>query len=218
MLATIVPVQHPIRQSLRQTKVEDAFGVLGLEREFVVFVPILLVAGQFREEARGRQLSLITHNDHLAASCDGAKCIDRLDLRRLVHDEEIERNRPRLEELRYRERAHEKDRLDLLDDGCGAFQKLPYRKVISLFCDFTVQDTQRTDTASIPGQSKSVLVRVLTAREPHAFDIQLAEAFYQTPVSLAVETLKFRMLCKDDAAHRFEIRTFECGNQRRICH
>src|SRR5258708_10344178 len=198
-----------MRQPLGQTKVQNAFRVLCLERDFVVIVPFFVVTGQLCEKARGWQLSFVANNNHLVASRDGAKSVDRLDLRRLVHYEEIERNRARLEKLRYRERTHEKDRLDLLNDGCGTLQKLPYGKVISLFCDLSVQDAERTDTTPIPRQSGGVRRCDLVPREPHAFHIQLTEAFYETPVSLAIAPFQFRMLRKDDGTHGFEVRPFE---------
>src|SRR6185437_14908790 len=116
MPAAVVPVQHPMRQTLGQAEVENAFRVSGMERELIVLVDVFFVAGQLREEAVGRQLPLVADHDHLTASRDGTKRVDRLDLRGLVYDEEVERDRSRLEELSHRERAHEKDRLDPLND------------------------------------------------------------------------------------------------------
>ena len=107
----------------------------------------LIVAGQLREESGRRQLPLVTDDDHLPASRHRAERIHGLDLRRLVDDQQIERDRPRLQELSHRERAHQEDRLDLLDDGASPFQQLPYRQMISLLGDLSVQHAQWADSA-----------------------------------------------------------------------
>lgn len=53
MLTAVVPVEHPMREPLRQAQIEDAFGILRLEGNLVIFVSIIFVARQLREEAGG---------------------------------------------------------------------------------------------------------------------------------------------------------------------
>lgn len=58
---------------------------------------------------------------------DCTQRIDRFDLRSLVDDQQIERDRALFEELGYRQRTHHEDRFDLLNDGRSPVEKLSYR-------------------------------------------------------------------------------------------
>src|SRR5260370_23305131 len=51
VLASVVPVQHAVRQPLGKPNVQNAFRILRLNGEPVFFVPLLIIASQFSAEA-----------------------------------------------------------------------------------------------------------------------------------------------------------------------
>ena len=144
----VVPSQHPAFEAARLAQGENAFeignsgGTLPmLDRGLLAVSGIGFIGDHPVEKARRRQLFLVAHDDDPAAARDKTKGVLRAQLTCLVDDEEIEIDRTRRQELRDRERAHEKNRLDFLDRAARRLHQLAQRHVSALAADFAAYHT-----------------------------------------------------------------------------
>ena len=92
------------------------------------------------EKIRRRQLLFVADDNDPPAARDKAQGIFRAHLTGLVDDQEIEIDRTRRQELRDGDRAHEKDRLDLLDGVARHLHQLAQRHVAALAADLGAYD------------------------------------------------------------------------------
>ena len=88
----------------RAGNVENAFAFLYC-RPLVFILKVVIIEGDSLEEICRRQLFWVADDDQLATPCDRADGVLRLELRCLVHDDEVKTQSLRNEVLGYRVRA-----------------------------------------------------------------------------------------------------------------
>src|SRR6202047_1105300 len=144
----VVPPQHPAFEATRLAQGKDAFEIGNwgstlpvLDRGLRAVSGIGFISAHSVEKARRRQLLLVAHDDDPAAARDKTQGVLRAQLICLVDDEEIEIDRTRWQELRDRDRAHEKNRLDFLDRAARRLHQLAQRHVSALAADFAAYHT-----------------------------------------------------------------------------
>ena len=133
-LTAVVPAQVHGGYVAGQTLVQNAFHVLF--GGGVVFLLLILAAG---EEAGGRHLPRVAHDDGVAPAPDSADGIPHRNLRGFVEDDHIEGLRIGGEILRHGKRAHEHAGLEQRGEVRNAGEQLSQRHVGSLFGELSLQ-------------------------------------------------------------------------------
>ena len=144
-----MPFQHAPREAARLTQGQNAFLAAKPRRTvekirtdiFIIpFLVVLLIRHYAIKERRRRKLFFVPNDDDLIRPRDRAKRVLRADLRRLVDNQQIKRNRRRRQELRHRYRAHQQHRLDALDGCAGSFKQLAQRNMTTVPADLATND------------------------------------------------------------------------------
>src|SRR3546814_13107271 len=122
-----MPAQHARGYAFGEAELKDALGVLGFDRDPLVDLLAVVLAGELFEKGGGRELLFIADDDALVGARAGAERIDRLDLARFVHPPDIELQSAGLEEPSNSERAHHDDGFEILDRGYRLLAQEPER-------------------------------------------------------------------------------------------
>src|SRR3546814_1790307 len=77
-----MPAQHARGYAFGEAELKDALGVLGFDRDPLVDLLAVVLAGELFEKGGGRELLFIADDDELVGARDGAERIDGLDLAR----------------------------------------------------------------------------------------------------------------------------------------
>src|SRR3546814_4783113 len=83
-----MPAQHARGYAFGEAELKDALGVLGFDRDPLVDLLAVVLAGELFEKGGGRELLFIADDDELVGARDGAERIDGLDLARFVHHQD----------------------------------------------------------------------------------------------------------------------------------
>ena len=125
--AAVVPSQVGAARGAKGYRAHHAQDALQLARllshlgelVFGIF-DFFVIVGHAVEEAGGRHLAGVSHDDGLIGADDGAQGVFRLDLRRLVEDHHVERREFGREMDGHAEGAHHENRFDALNRLSGA--------------------------------------------------------------------------------------------------
>ena len=131
MARAIVPAQPPHRLEQRARDIQNAFALFDRRARFIGIVVVLRIQRNALEETRRRKLLRIADDDNLAAARQRADRVLGLELRGLVHHDEIEfqlsgseilrnRQRPHHEARFERQRARWRNAVSAAGSGCGA--------------------------------------------------------------------------------------------------
>ena len=205
MAAAVVPAQHPFGSTARAEHAEDALEVGGGRR---LLLGIGFFIGHAVEEARGRKLPGVPHDDRLAGARDGSEGVHRSDLTGLVEDDEIETDRARWKKLGDGQGAHHEDGLDLQERVARLGHQLAKRKVPPLLLELATQDgylpaslaARQAPPVGFRHQGPVVLEQV---------EVELPEALDEVLMAAAIELGQRRIVTECRRDQRGEPRVLE---------
>src|SRR5438874_6361964 len=169
MPTAVMPAQHPLWQSLRFAQLEDAFDIAGIGN--LVILAEGFVSKHFGEEPSRWKLFTVADNNDLLRPRDRAKCVFGSDLARLIHDQQIELQRPWRKELGDRYWTHHEYWFDRLQSVPRLLQEFANRQMSFLFRDLPV-DHRHLAEVCIARDSHEMRQGNLLPRQPDPLPIE----------------------------------------------